>query len=184
MRREWTQKEESYMKMRYLSQPIKTTAEKLDRTENSVKRKACKMGLSHYNDSLNAKTIARCFNVDVSVVIRWIKKYELPCSQVICKNQTRYIVNPSTFWGWAEHHKDIINWRKYEKMSICPEPAWLDTEIKQYIAPKSREKYTQEEIVRIKNMLHRGLKYKEIAVQMGRTYYGISHLCRNIYINN
>lgn len=181
MRKEWTNEEEIYMERRYLYQPVEKTANKLCRSINSVKRKASKMGLNHYADNLNAKTIARCFSVDVSVIIRWINKFDLPCRKIECKNQTRYIIDVDKFWKWAETNKEIINWRKYERRMLFPEPKWLDEAIKNCMCVNSRKKYTEHEIAEVKNLLHKGLSYKEIANQLNRNYYGISHLCRKIY---
>lgn len=181
MRTEWTKQEERYMERYYLCYPVEKIAKKLGRSVVSVKHKAARMGLNHYTDSLNAKAVARCFNSDVSVVIRWIEKFDLPCRKIKCKTQTRYVIDTEKFWKWAENNKGIINWGKYELMSMCPEPRWLEEEIQNYTTTKSRKKFTQQEIVEIKNLLHRGLNYKEIATQMGRSYYSINHLCRTIY---
>ena len=181
MRTEWTKQEERYMERYYLCYPVEKIAKKLGRSVVSVKHKAARMGLNHYTDSLNAKAVARCFNSDVSVVIRWIEKFDLPCRKIKCKTQTRYVIDTEKFWKWAENNKGIINWNKYELMSMCPEPRWLEEEIQNYTTTKSRKKFTQQEIVEIKNLLHRGLNYKEIATQMGRSYYSINHLCRTIY---
>lgn len=181
MRRNWTEQEEKYMEKKYTSQPVETTAKKLDRTIVSVKRKAAKMGLNHYADELNARTLANCFNVDVAVVIKWIDKFDLPCKKVVCKNQTRYLIQMDEFWKWAEKNKGIINWSKYEEMSLCPEPMWLKQAIDEYGTPNSRKRFTEQEIIIVKNLLHRGLQYREIAEEIGRSYYSVSHLCRNIY---
>lgn len=177
----WTEKEEEYMRRRYLLQSVQVTSQKLNRTVYSVKRKAAQMGLSHYNDALNAKSIAKCFNSDVSVVIRWITKFNLPCKIIKCNNQKRYVISQKDFWCWANAHRDIIKWNKYINMSILPQPSWVIDEVANYSEKRKREKYSDEEIIQIKNYLHRGLSYQEIAELMGRTYYGINHLCSNIY---
>lgn len=182
MRTKWTKKEEDYLKKCYLSYPIKRIAEKLGRSESSVKHKAGKMGLNHYTNGFNAKTVARCFNSDVKVVIRWIEKFGLPCKRVICDTQTRYVIDVKVFWKWAEEHRDIINWSKYESMSMCPESKWLKETVRNYGTSNTRKKFTEQEIITIKNLLHRGLGYKEIAKEMERSYYSIKHLCRKIYV--
>ena len=88
-RREWTKDEETYMYRRYLNQSVETTAKFLDRSVSSVKHKARKLGLNHYcGECLAAKTIAKTFNCDVSVVIRWIEKLELPCKKFKVSNST------------------------------------------------------------------------------------------------
>lgn len=182
MRREWTEHEEKYMKRYYLNQPSEVTAKKLDRTIYSVRRKAAIMGLNHYTDQLNAKTIAGCFNCDFSVVLKWIEKYGLHARKVICKNQTRYSVSPGDFWQWAENHKELINWARYEQKSIIPEPEWVREEVKNYKTPMSRQKYTEEEKEKIRFLLRKGMNYREISEEIGRSYYSVVHAGRNVYM--
>ena len=181
MRREWTEWEVRYLEKKYVGQPVERTAKKLNRTINSVKRKAANMNLNHYTDSLSAKVVARCFGVDISVVIRWINKFHMPCKKVVCGNQTRYLIESEKFWKWAENNKGIINWSKYEIQSLLPEPDWLRETIRNYSTPNTREKYTDDDIVKIRVLLAKGLSYAEIAKETGRTYYGIDHLCGSIY---
>ena len=169
------------MEKKYIGQPVQKTAEKLNRSVASVKRKAANLNLNHYTDSLSAKIVAKCFVVDVSVVIRWINKFDLPCKKVVCGNQMRYLIEGEKFWKWAENNKDIINWAKYERQSLLPEPDWLRGVIRSYNTPKAREKYTDDDIVKIRVLLSKGLSYAEIAKETGRSYYGFDHLCGSIY---
>lgn len=72
MRREWTKQEEQYMLKKYIRQPIKRTAQKLNRTEVSVKHKAAQLGINKHMDLFGIRTFAECFGVDNSVVLRWV----------------------------------------------------------------------------------------------------------------
>lgn len=181
MRKEWTEQEEKYMKRYYLHQPSEMTAKKLNRSIYSIRRKAAKMGLNHYTDQLSAKTLAKCFNCDVSVILRWIQKYGLPARKVVCKTQTRYSVSPNDFWQWAENNKNLINWARYEAKSILPEPEWVREEIRNYKTPMSRKKYTEEEKEKIRVLLKKGMNYKQISEEIGRSYYSVVHAGRSIY---
>ena len=42
-------------------------------------------------------------------------------------------------------------------------------------------KYEAEEKRKIKNMMMKGMSYKEISEELGRTYYGIVHVGRTIF---
>ena len=181
MRRDWTEQEEKYLKRYYLHQPSETTARKLNRSIYSARRNASKMRLPHYTDQLNAKTLAKCFDCDVSVILRWIQKYGLPVRKVVCKNQTRYSVSANDFWEWAENNKNLINWSRYEQKSIIPEPEWVREEIRNYKTPMSRKKYTEEEKEKIRFLLKKGMNYKKISEEIGRSYYSVVHAGRSIY---
>ena len=53
--------------------------------------------------------------------------------------------------------------------------------IRNYDTPNAREKYTDDDIVKIRVLLAKGLSYAEISKETGRTYDGIKHLCGTIY---
>ena len=181
-RREWIKDEETYMYRRYLYQSVETTAKFLNRSVSSVKHKARKLGLNHYcGECLAAKTIAKAFNCDVSVVIRWIEKLELPCKKFKVSNSTRYLIDPDNFWEWAKNHKTEINWRKYEAGSILPEPDWMCSIKNSYIPERHRNKITPEERRRIKVLMKQNKGNVEIAKEIGRTYYATVHITSNIY---
>ena len=181
MRREWYPDEVDYMYKAYLRQPVCKTAAYLDRSVESVKKKAETLGLNHYTTNLNAKTIAKCFGVDYSVVKNWVKKYRLPAIYVKCSNQTRIVIKAEKFWKWANNHKDMINWSRYEIGSIPPEPEWVVDTKRNYKTVKSRQRFTPEEILRIKSYLRTDMNYQSIADEMGRSLYSIRHVCRDIY---
>lgn len=111
---------------RYCKQPVKQTAEILNRTTASVKHKAQKLGLNIYvGEYIYAKTLAKCFRQDVSVVLRWINKLGLPAKRVEVANVTRYQIDPEKFWIWAKEHQEEVHWTNYEPLSLVPEPEWL-----------------------------------------------------------
>lgn len=180
MRKAWTDKEEKYLENQYTDKSSEEIAKRLNRTIYSVRRKAATMNLGHYKDNLSAKGLARCFDCDVSVVLRWIKKLKLPAKEIVYPSMTSYVIDHKIFWKWAENHKSEINWRKYKLNSLPLEPKWVIGEKHQMINSHKREKYTDCEIAKIKLLLHKGMNYKEISKELNRSYYSISSLCRKI----
>ena len=67
---------------------------------------------------------------DIRTIQRWINKFDLPCKKVELDVYTRYSIDPVEFWKWAETHKDVINWKKYERGTLFPEPSWINYEWK------------------------------------------------------
>lgn len=183
-RKEWTKDEETYMYRRYLYQSVETTAKFLNRSVSSVKHKASKMGLNHYyGERISAKTLAKCFHSDIRVILRWIDKFDLPCKKVELDNQTRYSIDPVEFWKWAEKHKEIINWKKYERETLFPEPSWINYEWKKDNDKPERHgnKITDFEKLSIKNMLRKGMSNKEIAKEIHRTYEATKHITKTVF---
>lgn len=182
MKREWTESEERVLRNRYQYQTVQKTAQMLNRSVYSVKRKAAKMGLSHYNDKLSIRAIARSFNTEVTSVKRWVDKLGLAVKKVNHGTYYTYYIDVEDFWKWAEQHKDIINWSKYELRSLIPEPEWVIESVKNYQTSRHRQKFTPDEIAKIKFLICRGKTYTEIAKEMQRSYYSISHVGRKIFM--
>lgn len=163
---------------------METTAKKLNRSIPSVKGKARKLGLNnYYGERISAKTLAKCFHSDIRVILRWIDKFDLPCKKVELDNQTRYSIDPVEFWKWAENHKDIINWKKYERETLFPEPSWINYEWKKDNGKpeRHRNRITDLEKAAIKGMMRKGMGNKEIAKEINRTYYATVHITSEIY---
>ena len=177
-RRSWTEQEDNYLLKKYLSQSTALTAKRLNRSVSSVKHRAARLGLNHYLDSIGAKVVARCFNVDYAVVKRWIDKYDLPVDKI--KHSSRYSIDPVKFWKWAENHKNLINWSRYEVGSLAPEPGWLRSARMNYKTINSRKRYTEQEIAKVKRMISKCHTYEEIAKELGRSVYSIKHVVRKI----
>lgn len=181
-RKEWTDSEVKYMKRYYLRQPVEDTAAFLNRSIFSVKGKARNLGLNYYyGDLLSAKIIAKSFNSDVSVVLKWINKYDLKCRKVKCHNQTRYLIDIEDFWKWAKENKKLINWSKYESKSLLPEPKWLAETIDEYTSYNHRKKLSSLELEQIKMMQTSGMSNKDIANAIGRTYYAVLHISKKLW---
>ena len=180
MRREWTEDEIKYLNgIWYRNRPIKNAARFLDRSVASVKKKAVRLGIYKSIDTFGAKTLAKCFNVDFRVVIRWIEKFDMPCEKKTYNGINHYDIDLEEFWKWAYGHRDIINWSKYGRGTLPLEPEWVLTEKNNYKSGKSRSRWTQQEILMVRSLLRMGKSYKEIALEMGRTYDSISHLVRS-----
>ena len=179
MARIWTENEKKYLFKKYPLQSAETTAKKLNRSTVSIIRKARQLGVSIYFENIHASTIAYAFNIEIGTVKKWIENYGLPCNRIVEKNFTRYNIEPVKFWDWAYEHKDIINWSKYKSKSILPEPNWLNEAIQSYHTPNTRLRFSEEEIISIREMIMKqNLPYKEIARRTGRTYQSIKNFAR------
>lgn len=177
-RRSWTEQEDNYLIKKYLSQSTAITAKRLNRSVESIKHRAARLGLNHYLDNMSARIVSKCFNVDLRVIKRWIEKYDLPVDRI--KDSTRYSIDPVLFWKWAENHKDIINWSKYERRSIAPEPAWVASECRNYKNANTMKRITKEDIATVKRMIGKGYSFEDIAKELKRSIYSIEHIVRKL----
>ena len=179
MSKRWTQREEEYLLKKYSRQPTEVTAMRLNRSVNSVRSKAQRMGVGFFNEDIFATTIAKCFHTHLRVVSLWISKYDLPYKKANENVGQKYIIDVDDFWKWADKHRNLINWSKYETKSLLPEPDWVEGEIRAYKTPNTRKKFSKKEIATIRRMIIKdGLPYKEIAERVGRTVDSINSFAR------
>lgn len=180
-KRKWTIEEEKYLNKYYLTQSVEKTAKALNRTVRSVQRKASLLGIEIYaGEYLTARMVAECFRVSQCVVHRWIHDLGLPAKKVKTTKSMRYVIDPEKFWKWAENHKEDICWAGYEICSILPEPRWVEIYKERYKTRRMNQHFTSNEVVQIKHMLHRGMTFKEIAAELGRTERSIEGKVRRI----
>lgn len=185
MRRDWTPEEEQYLEKWYEKRGVPFLAKKLKRTEDSVKRKAQSMGMNAYVlEKLYVRTVAKCFDCDSSVINRWISKYNLPYSQVIRGQTTCKLIGQEQFWKWAEEHKDLIPWSKYEIGTILPEPDWVRQIIRQYSYKNNRKAITDYDILSVVSLRRRGYTFPQISKELGRTLDSVKHIWRKYNKNN
>lgn len=179
MARNWTKQETEYLEKFYEKRGVSYIAKKLNRTVHSVKKKARTLGLNAYIcEDLYVRTIARCFNSHPRIVNRWIEKYGLPYKTVqrgtfICK-----LISADKFWKWAENHKELIPWEKYEKSTILPEPDWVKEAIRMYAVKNRRKRITLLEAQYVVMQKKQGKSFEQLAEELGRTVESIRHIWR------
>ena len=172
-----------YLHRRYCKQPVATTAKVLGRTVASVKGKARSLGLNIYaGEFIYAKTVARCFGQDVSVVLRWISKLGLPATKREVANVTRYEISLETFWQWAKDHQNEIHWASYEPLSLLPEPEWLEETRKVYKHCNHHKRVSHWDLAQMSRMLRHGATFHEIGDALGRTTESIKHIARTYHL--
>lgn len=180
----WTEKEIRYLERNYIKQPVSETAQHLGRTESSVKHKASKLGIYSYKyecEYLNATAVAKCFNITTDHFLTFVDaglQYELA---VVYNHQTCLLFSAEKIWKWMEENKHRINWAKYEKGSLLPEPKWLNNTIAEYTTPNKHKRFSESEINSIKTMQKRGMTNREIATILGRTYYSVKTISKNLW---
>ena len=164
-RREWTQEEEDYLEKYYEKRGSDFIAKKFNRSKQSIKRKAQSIGVNAYvGTELYVKQISYAFNCDSRVINRWIDKLGLPCREFY-RGQTKFrTIDVKKFWKWAENHKDIVPFNKYERYSLLPEPVWIRDAMKNNMNNnhrKSISSYDKMTVIRMKKVLER--KYLGLA---------------------
>jgi DNA-binding CsgD family transcriptional regulator len=177
--RPWTEEEVEYLEKYFEKYSSNTMAFKLKRSINSVRRKAQSIGLNAYVcEDLHVKTLANCFSCDSRVVNRWLE-HGLPYKSITKGKKTFKLISIKKFWKWAETNQEMIPWQKYERLSILPEPKWLNETIKNCENKNNRKPITPYEIHQVIRMKKLGKSNEEIAKELGRTVESVKHIWRN-----
>lgn len=181
--RRWTKKETQYLYESWGSIFPETIAKKVGRTVTAVKYKAYKEGLDDIRLHLNGVTVyqlSQVLNRSTSCVANYIKLYGLPVSyfRVSDKQRVKYITYDN-WWKWAERNKEKIDFRDLERLSMGPEPKWVNEQRKQDEYDLKKQKYGAEwtvfEVVELKRMLQTySFTVYEIAERFNRTPVAIS----------
>lgn len=74
-----------------------------------------------------------------------------------------------------------LNRTEYAVVKKALEPAWVRCEKFSYDRPNKGKYWTDMEINYAKSMLRRGMSYREVAKELGRTQSGVAHKCAYIY---
>ena len=176
-RKAWTAEEEKYVERHFEKTSKKEIATKLKRTEDAICRKGQKMGLNTYiTEELCAKNIARAFSIDMCVIHRLIQKYGFPARAEQHGGVILYRIRQEDFWEWAEAHKNLLPWSRYELNSIPPDPEWVAEAKKNSTIKKNHHfSYTDAELMALRSYRRQGLTAREIAKIMNRSVEGIRH---------
>ena len=180
-RREWTQEEEDYLEKYYEKRGSDFIAKKFNRSKQSIKRKAQSIGVNAYvGTELYVKQISYAFNCDSRVINRWIDKLGLPCREFY-RGQTKFrTIDVKKFWKWAENHKDIVPFNKYERYSLLPEPVWIRDAMKDNMNNNHRKSISSYDKMIVIRMKKDGKTFKEIATALNRTEHAVKHIWRSI----
>lgn len=190
-RKEWTKEEVDYLQDKWGSVSIKGIAKSLDRSINSVRLKAGKMGLIDPRFSFDGITInqlAVALGIPYSHVKNWMKLYDFPAKKkVFAQTERVWIVSYQDFWNWAEKNKQMIDFSKFEKNILGPEPDWVtdkrnaDIIKSRKIKRSNNHAWTDEEDRLLRSMLNAyKYTYPEISQRINRSEGAIKRRIRDL----
>lgn len=124
----WTEDEKNYLQDKWGSCSVKYIAKKLGRTEFSILNKAQKMKLGSRilaDDSITFNELLTALGLQGSY--SWLRDKYINKNGLPAKRRGKYLkIKIDAFWKWAEQHKQILNFSKFEKNTLGKEPDWVD----------------------------------------------------------
>lgn len=187
----WSKEEEEYLRENWGTLSVKTIAKNLDRTENAVVVRKCRLGIGSFlecgeyvtwNQFLKAIGISGGSGYKN---ISWINNREFPIHyKKVYKNRFK-IVYLEEWWIWAEKNKDILDFSKFEENMLGSEPKWVKVK-RRHDIERSRKyittPWTKAEDEKLIRLVHKQKHtYDELSKMLRRTNGAISK--RLSYLN-
>lgn len=129
----WTPEEDQILKEMWGVSPISSICAKLGRSQGAINNRKIRLGLGRFYENGDYVTLNQLYNalygrnVSGYQVKSWIEDRGLP---VFRKTRgSKYSVRcikVDKFWKWAEQNRDIIDFSRFEKYALGPEPDWVD----------------------------------------------------------
>ena len=131
LRRNWTKQEEEYLIENWGTLSVGTIAKNLNRSENAVVVRKCRLGLGSFLESgeyitWNQLHIALGIGTaDVYKMISWVRNRGFPIHTKRVNNNSFKVVYLDEWWVWAEKNRDFLDFSKFEENLLGKEPQWV-----------------------------------------------------------
>ena len=131
-KRRWTHEEDEMLREMWGAHPIDTICAKLGRSRAAIAVRKDRLKLGRFYDASEYITVNRLHkilsgkNVNSYQLISWVQNRGLPIM-----NKTRgpgykvRCIHLKDFWKWAEKNRDFIDFSKFERNALGPEPDWV-----------------------------------------------------------
>jgi transposase len=184
----WTKEEIRYLDENWGVFPLETLSRHLGRTKTAiiVKSKRLKLG-GDYNSGeyLSARQVSKMLGVDDHTVTDyWVKKCGLKVSFKRMRHRKMHLISYEDLLIWLKNNPDKWDSRRVKHLGLGMEYDWLKEKrlLDSYRPRRRLQKWTQEEISRLKFYFKEGKKIREIAELMERTDNGVEHKLSRIDI--
>ena len=131
LRRNWTKQEEEYLIENWGTLSVGTIAKNLNRSENAVVVRKCRLGLGSFLESgeyitWNQLHIALGIGTaDVYKMISWVRNRGFPIHTKRVNNNSFKVVYLDEWWVWAEKNMDFLDFSKFDENLLGKEPQWV-----------------------------------------------------------
>ena len=179
-KRNWTEKEIEFLTEAWGNKSVPLIASHLNRSVEAVKQKAGKLNLGSFLEAgeryvtLNFLLSSIGYTGDLSYAkISFVKNRGLPLHKKKVHMNKFDVVYLDEWWKWAEENQSFLDFSKFEKFALGPEPEWAEKKRKRDIQKKinfTNKPWTELEDKLLRRYLYEG-KYSvsQISKKLGRT---------------
>lgn len=163
----WLATESDYLEEKWGKVSIPTIAEHLDKSMNAIILKARRLGLGrhlHGGEYITLNQLAIAMGKYYSQIKTRFIPRGLPIKHKKSVNKSFRIIYIKDFWEWAEDHKDLLEFSKFEVNALGEEPEWVkekrkaDFYAKRYIETPWTEEHDNR-LIYLLNTYRYGYRY-------------------------
>ncbi|EKQ50288.1 MULTISPECIES: hypothetical protein [unclassified Clostridium] len=177
--RAWNKNEINFLKENWGMKSIKCLAVNLNRTDVAIVIKAQKIGLGSFIQSGEQLTFRQLLSaLGLESSYSWMKEKfvsnGLPTVTKIVKTKRVLKVDLDQFWKWAEKHKQLLNFSKFEEGTLGEEPSWVSEKRKADKSNPTKRTHNKpwtksEDSLLIEKTKSCRYTYKDLAKEFNRT---------------
>lgn len=177
--RKWSKEDIEYLEELWGIKSLKNISKKLNRTTQSVRAKAIRLGLGshlHATEDLSLNILLKELGYKKSY--SWwaakLEKHGCPIKlKKVFKNNFK-VVNINDFWKWAEKNQKILNFDRFEENTLGKEPKWVKEKRKKdkndlTVINKNKKWTKQEDQLLISKIKMYKYTYEELSKEFNRT---------------
>lgn len=189
-RKGWSDKDIEFLSSRWGTCTIQKLSTMLKRTPNAVLRKASRLKLGGCYGGDDRLTCGELVKVIApkgcyATVINRLIANGLPITEIKLRKRVMRVVRLDAFWKWAEKHKELIDWSRFEINALGKEPSWVNQRRKidftNYTRTKVKE-WTKQDEEQLRYLVTTGKPMNVVAQKLGRSETSIRRRCWDLYL--
>lgn len=174
----WTDAEKDYLQEHYGEQSIKELSNRLKRSPMAIRLMANRLGLGALLDNGDYVTLNQVHQTIYGVpgcgytLGIWMK-HGLPYRLQRVEKCRFRVIALDAFWAWAEQHKGLMHFGKFEPLALGLEPAWVDIKRRHDVAGRPRNQaWPPQEDALLRRMVATHT-YAQLSEMLNRTHGAI-----------
>ena len=195
-KRNWSEEDIEYLKESWGNKSVPTIAAHLHRSEEAVTLKVSKLKLGSFLQN-GDRYVTKHFlcqalgyggGTSGYMTISFIENRGLPTHKQKVSTQTFDVVYIDEFWKWAKKNKSFLNFSKFEKYALGPEPKWVAAKRSHDVKMSERYKktpWTTSEDSRLKKYLEQNrYSLRQLSDMLQRTEGAIQRRISDLGLKN
>ena len=188
----WNEDEILYLREKWGNTSVDSISRYLGRSKVAVMEKSQRLGLGAFFDNAYRYVTRHALVVALGrgsysyKEISWIKNRGLKTHKIKRYNKVFEVIYLEEFWKWAYENQSFLDFSRFEKYALGPEPEWVERKRKAdfvHSAKFLKTPWTQAEDLRLRCLLkEHKYGFKELSILLNRTEGAIQRRINDLKI--